>query len=132
MKGKRTHCCEESTQCVLSGAHLSWHLSFAAWWTQEGHVTLEFQLYPFLSHIFPSHLILWTWWASSHGFGKAREGLGTAERSLLDQNIAVVWLCGRSMKHLMETVSTQRCAEVYNVKKGIRLRLTENEGFGLE
>lgn len=64
-----------------------------------------------------------------------RQGRGWEQQkgvSLLDQNMAVFWLLGRSMKYLTETVQLRRCAGVNKTRKDIRLRSIENEGFGLE
>lgn len=133
LKGKSTHCCEEGTLCVLSVTHSADTFPLLHGWAHEGPATLVILFLSFLSHIFLSQLILCTgeW---SPGFGKAREGLGTAEIcvSLLDQNIAVIWLRGRSMEYLTETVPTQKVCWGNDAKKSIRLSLIENEGFGLQ
>lgn len=73
----------------------------------------------------------------SHVFGKVREGLGNSrkESPYLNQKIAAVWLhelYGRSRKHPMETPYQLRRRIGVNSRKGSRLGLIENEGFGLE
>ena len=73
---------------------------------------------------------------SCFGEGKGGVGKSRKESPYVAQKIVVVWLhelCGGSMKHLVETLhQLSRCIGVNNNRKGSRLGLIENEGFGLE
>lgn len=78
VKEKRICYCRVTMLCVFSLLQTSADaFPPLPGWTEESHVTLAVLSSAFPHHILPSHLAMW------NVLGKAREGLGTAERSLL-------------------------------------------------
>lgn len=79
VEGKRIGCWGGTSLCFLSATGFSWCLpSLHCLGAQRSHVTLAV-----LSSAFPHHILPTSHPTGWNGFGKAREGLGTAGRSLL-------------------------------------------------
>lgn len=138
MKRKRIHCCEITMLCVFSLTGFSRRFSFAAW-VDAGEscnpCSIIFSL-PSATSSLSTLLCELVSGVSCFWEGKGGVGNSRKESPYFTQKTVAVWLhelCGRSMKHLMETLyQLRRCTGVNNNRKGSRFGLIENEGFGLE